>query len=269
MCVMIRTRDFVLFIVALLFLGVAITLTVGIGKRSTPSLDPVVWDTSHENELLALSNDKTLNRQTIIDRLKDRLALNEERIEPSPSVEAPEGAEETVPVETDVRNEIQRCLYPDDSLALMPKWPLTGVHVEPKEGVRLVYITQDVVVSSSTVPATSSSSVGDVVTTLTPLLTLPLVPQKQAASACVPSEIVGVTNWGILIFNSEVKSYRGIPANVLIGYARDGFPIYGTYDGEVDACGGYDHPGGYRYTVSSSRPHIIGCYVGTPASFSL
>ena len=85
----------------------------------------------------------------------------------------------------------------------------------------------------------------------------------------MPSEVIGVTNGGVLMFNGDVNSYRKIPENALIGYARDGFPIYGVYKEKVDECGGYDHPSGYRYTVSTQRDYIIGCYVGSVQKFSL
>jgi hypothetical protein len=85
---------------------------------------------------------------------------------------------------------------------------------------------------------------------------------------CVPSEVVGVTLSGSLMFNSDASFYRGYGQEYLIGYARDGFPIYGYYEGPVDSCGGYMHSSGYRYTVSPNRDHIIGCFMAPWSAFS-
>ena len=72
---------------------------------------------------------------------------------------------------------------------------------------------------------------------------------------------------GQLIFNGEVSAYQGRGNNELIGYARDGYPIYGLTAGEVDACGGLETPAGYRYVVSSDRSHLLGCYKAAPQTF--
>lgn len=255
---MLRTRDLLLFVLILFFLGIAIYATVsrdGVGY----SLEHEVAFTDASFEAGAVSSEESIDRYSIIERLRTKLANSIERIEPAPSVEAPEIEE----VSTEASVGLQKCLYPDDALSMVPRWPLSGVKVAVREGARAVYVEE-----VNVIPAVSSTTKEEIITTITPLLQLPLVTLKQAEASCVPSEVVGVTAGGILMFNGDVNSYRKIPENALIGYARDGFPIYGVYSGEVDQCGGYDHPAGYRYTISIERDYIVGCYAGTVNKFT-
>jgi len=262
---MIRTRDFILFVVAFLFLSMAIVSTLA---RDSSRDDFVATGISFTDNELSLSSEGSpenseLNRTEIINRLKNKIANNTLSITPVPT--SPESEEsEIVPEEQGL---LKKCTYPDDALSLVPLWPLSNVHVESREGARLVYLEEKVVfpdLSTSTASATP-----EVTLTVTPLLQLALSPVQQAESQCVPSEIVGVSNAGILLFNNDAKAYRGIGEQTHIGYARDGFPIYGVYEGEVDECGGYEHPLGYRYTVSAERPYLIGCFKALPQAFTL
>lgn len=49
-----------------------------------------------------------------------------------------------------------------------------------------------------------------------------------------------------------------------IGYAMDGFPIYGVIDGlDLDECqGAYDAEGNYGYYASHAYPYVNGCFTG-------
>lgn len=261
---MLRTRDLILFVVALFFLTVAITATV-VRDTAIPERYSVAFsDAGSSTDVEATAPQNVLDRQSVIDRLRTKLQNSTERIAPAASVEAPE--EEAVEQE---KKGLQRCLYPDDALSMVPQWPLRDVSITVQEGARLVSFSETVIVPSSAASTASSTVSEEVVTTVTPLLQMPLTPLKQADASCVPSEVVGVTSGGILMFNGDVNSYRKIPESALIGYARDGFPVYGVYEGEVDQCGGYEHPLGYRYTISTERDYIVGCYTGAPALFSL
>jgi len=258
---MIRTRDLILFIVVLFFLGTSIISTVT-SKDEVPVSDTKVLFNSTEYQGGAISSEVALDRKSILERLRVKLANSTEQIEPVASVEAPEVDK----VFSSDGVTLQRCLYPDDALSIVPKWPLADVQMSFQGNVRMAYIEQLVpdvpAIASSSVPTASEPIIKS-------LLKMPLIPQKLPEVTCVPSEVVGVTDKGILIFNGDVATYRKIHQDSLVGFARDGFPIYGVYNGTVDACGGYDHPAGYRYTVSSERDYIIGCYVATPAKFSL
>lgn len=245
-------------------MATAIVATVIHDSSNVSTVESVIFtDVAYTGD--AMVDDQTVDRELTINRLREKLANSTERIDPVASVEAP-----VVDIsEVEQGLGVQKCLYPDDALVMVPKWPLSGVTVAVHEGARVVYTEETIVVPSTQINNASSTVLEEVVTTVQPLLQLPLFVQKQDESSCVPSEVVGVTNGGILMFNGDVNSYRKIGENSLIGYARDGFPIYGVYEGEVDRCGGYDNPSGYRYTISTERDYIVGCYVGMPASFTL
>jgi hypothetical protein len=261
---MLRTRDLVLFVVIAFFLIIAIATTV-VRDTSIPERYSVAFnDADSTVGLETTAPESLLDRKSVINRLREKLQNSTERIAPAASVEAPEEEEGA----KQQKRGVQRCLYPDDALSMVPQWPQTDVGITVQEGARLVSFSETVVIPSSANTASSTVS-EEVVTTVTPLLQLPLTPLKQVDASCVPSEVVGVTSGGGLMFNGDVNAYRKTPENALIGYARDGFPVYGVYEGEVDQCGGYEHPSGYRYTISTERDYIVGCYTGVPSSFSL
>lgn len=65
----------------------------------------------------------------------------------------------------------------------------------------------------------------------------------------------------------------------LVGFALDGFPIYGPRDSngsvpQLDSCNGHsgntvDYPSGrYHYHITAVVPYILGCYRGTPGTVS-
>lgn len=245
----------------------AITATVATDTTSTgPSVTHVSFsDTELSLTTEASEEEAGINRTAIIERLRDKLANNTLSITPVPT--SPESEEPEVSEEEETAGTLQKCLFPDDALSMIPRWPLSNVYVESREGARLVYLEETISVPS--IGTSTASTTIETSAVITPLLQLTLSPVKQSAVSCIPSQIVGVSNTGVLLFNTDANAYRGIGENTQIGYARDGFPIYGVYGGEVDECGGYDHPLGYRYTVSNERPYLLGCFKGFPQPFTL
>ena len=150
------------------------------------------------------------------------------------------------------------------------------------------------------------------------LLTLPLEPQAAAQPSCVGMGMIGFSLSGAAIFNAldgagrdaaahEIQDKcNGHPemqgqyhyhsyspcmkeeggekggASGLIGYALDGFGIYGPYgaggkeitNADLDACHGRTSPvlwngkmqNVYHYHMTFEYPYSIGCYKGTPVS---
>ncbi len=263
---MIRKRDLIVFIVVLfvLLLCIAVTLVAGSVKVSPTGVLFTGDEAPQEFTAQAPQND--LNREDIISRLRNALAQNQSDIEPQPSVEE-DAVEETQTMgEVDEPTGVDRCGGADDALAYVKSWPLAGVGVEQQGGVRTVVHTQQITgVPLPYASSTASSTQGQ---TRTVLLTLPTSPYATGETHCVPSDVIGVTTSGSLMFNSDAAFYRGYGTEYLIGYARDGYPIYGYYEGTLDSCGGYMHPSGYRYSVSASKDHLLSCYTATPASFT-
>ena len=144
------------------------------------------------------------------------------------------------------------------------------------------------------------------------VLTLPLNPEMAAASSCVPMGMIGVALNGVAIYNAlddggrdavahEVLDicnghpqmqgqyhYHGPSAclpnqtanEMLVGYALDGFGIYGMHDAQgreitdpdLDECHGrtseVQWDGArvsiYHYVLTREYPYTIGCFRGTP-----
>jgi len=145
-------------------------------------------------------------------------------------------------------------------------------------------------------------------------LELPLNPRPAADPSCIPMGMVGFTTDGAAIYNAvddggadavahEVQDrcdghpqhngqyhYHGpsscMPNEMtsgLVGYALDGFGIYGMidratgrvlHDGDLDACHGTTSTvmwNGrpvriYHYLLTAEYPYTIGCFRGTPVS---
>ena len=261
---MIRTRDFILFVVVLVFLVIAIAATA---MRDTQFVPSEVTFFDGESTTGGYTETEILDRQSIINRLREKIASAPVLVAPEPSVTDEPNEPEEVEDEAVAGATLVRCTAPDDALSIVPKWPLSAVSVVSEGGYRVAITEEEVVVAEVVASGTQPAETTEMVRNN--LLKIPLFPQKLSVPECVPSEVVGISTRGLLIFNGDMRAYRSVPENALLGYARDGFPIYGLYEGEVDTCGGYEHDSGYRYTVSSDRDYIIGCFVGSPAPFSV
>jgi len=272
---MIRTRDLVVFVIV--FLCVSTGATITFVRNFSPNsfnlrgtiLVPV---SSSESVITAVAPSTPNNRDNIIARLREAILHDGTPIS-TVSVEEPQKKEEIIttdPQETPVTpTSLQRCGGMDDSLQALTLWPLQDVFVEVREGMRLVEHIEQVVVANSTGQGTTTatSSIPVSQTQTTPLLRMLLYPPLAVTTTCVPSDSIGVTSTGALMSNNDARLYYSRKSDELLGYARDGFPIYGLYEGKTDDCGGYLHPEGYRYTISKQRNEILHCFVGVPNPF--
>jgi hypothetical protein len=145
---------------------------------------------------------------------------------------------------------------------------------------------------------------------------LPASPRSAASPSCLPMGMIGVAVNGVALFNAlddahrdavaheaqdacdghpqmrGIYHYHSIPACLtgstvkgqerLVGYALDGFPIFGPRDtngklltnADLDACHG--HVGLvtlrgkrvriYHYNATLEYPYTLGCFRGTPVS---
>jgi len=255
---MLRTRDLVLFVLCLLVLFLAILVTLP--TRSGGSLATIDFsEDAPTTEDATAPTTVTPDYASNIDRLKALIASGKVTVTPQPDTfldDIPE-TETDVPVPP-VQLAVSYCLYADDTLPFISVWPQQGTSLTVSGGTRVFAATETITPVGSTTPEQVVKQ----------LLAMPVTPARLALPACVPSAIVGVTVSGAPIFNENASIWAGVAAGTLIGYARDGFPIYGRYDGEVDACGGYMAPDGYRYAVAANRSYVIGCYAAAPQRFS-
>ena len=138
---------------------------------------------------------------------------------------------------------------------------------------------------------------------------IPLIPQKASSATSLPMGPIGIALSGAVFFNPQnaekqdavqVEVFdmcQGHPEmqgryhyhelsscfeigseghSFLIGYAFDGFGIYGPYEDtnkiptDLDACNGHEHGLiGYHYHVTKKYPYILGCYTGIVESSNL
>jgi len=97
--------------------------------------------------------------------------------------------------------------------------------------------------------------------------TIAWLPALKTASGenCLNSSVVGIALDGSLIKNNENGLYNIFSKESLVGYARDGFPIYGLNNSvKTDTCGGTIEGGQYRYYLSTERNGVLGCFSGSP-----
>lgn len=262
---MISTRDFLLFLLTVSFLVLAITFTAvnrGVGNTASVSLAPLS-DNDEEviYEMMPLEETNTLNRGEELAKMKDKvsdfLANNslakaiteslapkikeaiEENKTPDQNNEAGSESENSV-----VAGKILEC--PSYQKA-NPSWSPVGLTWSVEGNTRVLS------------RAVASGEV-DIV------LVLPANPVATGGKTCLTSDIVGVANDGSLIRNNEASLYQIFGAEVIIGYALDGFPINGLYRGQTDECGGKTEAGQYGYYLSSDRDGVLGCFSGQPTS---
>lgn len=250
---MFRTRDFLLIFGAVVFLLVAIGTTLFSQQAGTEEQAAAIQfsegtDTAY---VAVLPDAPSLSRDERVADMRRKIAEAGELVIAAPEVgdtvtEATDTETET-PIDTVSKPAIQKCPVYNP---YQGNWSPQGITMEASEGARVVYR-----VAQAVAPLTEGSK--------EVLLQLPLYPMAGAPT-CVGSDVVGIAQDGSLIRNHEVGLYGVFGENTLIGYALDGFPIYGTSEQNTDACGGSLAAGGYRYYLSDTREMILHCFMAAP-----
>lgn len=256
-----RTRDFLLFLLTVAFLVVGITATVqgDIAKRTSSSTFSALVVSSEE-----VTYEAVLPETTDINR-SGRLAALREKIAALVLVTPAKTEVEVVPEET-VEEEVVTAgavLYCPRYAAITPDWVPTGLQFEVVEGARLLYR------EIAAVPAATENSSGTMPTitaTKDVVIQLPLRSAPLTTKTCLATDVIGVAMDGSLIRNNEQALYRVFGPETLIGYALDGFPIYGMSTAVTDECGGTAASGEYRYYLHSDRDGVLGCFGGVPVA---
>jgi hypothetical protein len=257
---MFRTRDFLLLFSTIMFLLVAIGGTLisrGGTDEQVATVLTFVTDVPQEFTAEVYQSEK-LSREERLALMRKKIADNMGVSVLSPEVdnlpvEEIEDEQDLV-VEEQVPTDIMLCSNYQRYQGL---WVPQGVQFREQEGARVVY--REV----STLPVADIS---------TPepqqevLLELPFRPTPLARPACLDGDVVGIAQDGSLIRNNEMGLYSVFGDNTLIGYARDGFPIYGVTNTSTDVCGGVMVAGEYRYYLSEQRETVLNCFTAQPVS---
>lgn len=258
--VMIRTRNFLLFILVLAFLVAAILMTLWFSADTTGQnkyADMIFGE--GETEV------KTAEIVTPVDKRESRLASLRKKLAnytdvalaPSEAVVAEVPAENTATTTTSAPVTAVADLCPNYGGVSVPV--LTGLLAYTEgSGQRNFAVAE-------TVPVTGSTTLPTV--TMTTVFTLPLRTTPAGVNSCIARTVVAVTPTGAPILNTDVTKYSGAGEATLIGYTLDGFELYGnTRSLATDDCGGTTVSGTYRYYLSSERETILNCFAAIPVA---
>lgn len=144
-----------------------------------------------------------------------------------------------------------------------PLWVPQGLQFEVVEGALLVFRERENLLSPEMV-ATGTVVSREPLIEREVVLQLPHRLFRASQDTCIATDVVGIALDGSLIRNHEQAAYGVFGSETLIGYALDGFPIYGVADFTTDTCGGSDQEGEYRYYLHKDRPGVLGCFAATP-----
>lgn len=257
---MIRKRNFLLFVLTVLFLIIGISVTIASRLSVSPSGSQLFSDQEMSIPTEAEVITTEIDRKTRAADLREKIASLSGDIRTTPeeliAVDEEEDVEEPIPSETG----IEVCETATQISFSIPP----GASFKEREGARLL-VTQNEIMVEKTV---GSSTVEELEVVEEVILQLPSRRLPLPGSSCIGTDVVGIAKDGSLIRNTDAGLYGVFGSETVVGYALDGFPIYGTNDvASLDQCGGVIEAGQYRYYLSSERDTILNCYSGIPVSF--
>ncbi len=260
---MIRTRDFLLFVTALVFLIMVVFYTVQTKDQGALSVsDEVDFSAAEVQDITISGVPKNDSRADRLADLQKKIAAGEGQLISAPPVFTSVDSPDTVSFDESVVSTgtvasispVQYCgnAIPHIKTNDWPNQPRLAVAID----VSVQFDTQLIQKVGS---STQSVLVTDVYTTL-PIRTI-----RSNFDSCLPDTTIGVTTNGLPLLNTDAWQYQAVPGGVKIGFARDGFGIYGpiTPKEELDDCGGQYVNGTYQYHVSNTE-NIISCFAGIP-----
>ncbi|MCA9354527.1 MAG: hypothetical protein KC877_03345 [Candidatus Kaiserbacteria bacterium] len=254
---MFRTRDFILIFTSIVFLLVAITATTVLQKGSGQPELRIAPD-AEQTYVAEVYEGPTISRAERLAALREKISAGQGVTLEAPVIESEDNEESVATPATTTETEVLAGapVYCPQYAPYTGPWPRTGVSIEVAEGARLVYEAGGL--DSADVTIAPGRSV---------LLQLPVAPFALAQPACLRTDVIGIAQDGSLIRNNEAGLYGVFGAETIVGYALDGFPIYGTSAVETDTCGGAVVGGQYGYRLTAGQTQILNCFSATPVTF--
>lgn len=255
---MVRTRDFVLFLLAVAILLLAIMGTsVWQTWRSLPFvagfLDESGVEVDYAADVPAPEDNRTNRLETLRAKVVERMGshtVTESEPEAEPEPTAP-----TITQATTTPAEVVSVKTCAGYRTLTVPWVPQQIIAENREGAR-VYFERGL-------PDPLASTTPENIRAVISLRSWP-----SGSSTCLPTDVIGVATDGSLIRNNELALYTVFGGDSLVGYSLDGFPIYGPSTVATDACGGTIVGGQYRYVLDADRPGLITCFSASPTSIN-
>jgi hypothetical protein len=261
---MIRTRDFILYLLVLGFVLLGATYT-GLASRTVTEIESYfIPGDSVATAVEAYRVERPQTGQSRWEELRQRLAAGEGYLDDRPAVftsvdqEAANTAAQDASSTAMVGDRaVQWCGVPlPGNIA---SWP-SATTLSIVEGQRVVFAEETSVV---TVGTTTETITEEVV-----VASLPVRSIRSTFDSCLPDTVIGISAAGQPLLNDQASQYAGFASQQVVGHARDGFSIFGPVaDPEsLDACGGRYVNNVYQYHVRVDEPFILGCYAGVPAA---
>jgi hypothetical protein len=260
------SRNFLLYLLSIGFLVIAIVSTLAvktdqIGSSKLPALDSEVSSTDMVYSAVT-STSSNLDRVARATELRNKISASgiaaelsapavSTVAEPSINEDAAE-VDDLSPQAVAAKGSIATC---SEYSEFTSPWDAQDLQFAVVEGARLIY--RDTVVPVVVGTSTLSEEVERVVYAQLPLFSVP-----GGEPQCVETDVIGIAMDGSLIRNNEQNLYAVFGAETLIGYALDGFPLYGTTKLPLDVCGGMVVNGQYRYHLAADRDSVINCFSG-------
>jgi hypothetical protein len=258
---MIRTRNFLLFMLLLAFLigGILLTLWFSAGSVRQEAYSEMIFggdDTATMTAEVVTPEDTRASR---LASLRAKLAkYTDVAMAPSTEEVPVETVDDTATTTTGVTPaKVTADVCANYAASSVPA--LNGQLTYGESGGQRTFGVM------GTTEPTGSTSVP--IVSVAAVFTLPLRTTALPTTYCIASDIVAVTPTGVPIRNSDYAKYRGVGEATLIGYTIDGFELYGASSNlQTDACGGTTVSGTYRYYLSSERDSILNCFAAIPVA---
>ncbi len=256
---MVRTRDFLLWLLAVAFLLIAIVVTsLWYSDSPLPSLSTwwegaVSGESEYVGDVPVVPDERESRLEILRAKVAEKLARtasDEESGDSIPLTATSTDEDAVATASTTTTAVVKTCA---NYRSLQIPWIPQAVLQENREGVR-VYFERGL-------PDPTSSTTPELIRTIIPLRSWP-----NQSSTCLPTDVIGIATDGSLIRNDELALYTVFGPDTIVGYSLDGFAIYGPSNQKTDICGGATVDGTYRYILDAKRPGLINCFAGSPVT---
>ena len=212
------------------------------GVQNTYPATPILETNFVENQFTATVRTKSVDRDSRLEIIRNKIAAGATIYSQDTFFEG-----DTIAASSSDMSDLTAPQLCSDYTTYQGFWDIRQVSVSVESDARVVTLSE---------AASSTES--------KLLLKLPVSTVGLGAQNCIATDVIGITPAGALIRNGDAVFYRGVDDSILLGYALDGYPIYGTSNKSTDQCGGISDNGQYQYVLSSERETMLNCFAGSP-----